>query len=136
MANYKVDAVEGIGPVMGAKLRAAGIMDTDALLEAVSTRTKRSMLAKTTEISEKIILRFANMVDLFRIKGVGPQYAELLEASGVDTVKELAQRVPANLHKKMEEVNTSKNLSGRVPTEKEIIQWVEEAKELPRTIEY
>jgi predicted flap endonuclease-1-like 5' DNA nuclease len=136
MANYKVEAVEGIGPVMGEKLRAAGIMDTDALLEAVLTRAKRSALAKTADISEKIILRFANMVDLFRIKGVGPQYAELLEVSGVDTVKELAQRVPANLHKKMEEVNTVKNLSGRVPSEKEISQWVEEAKELPRSIEY
>lgn len=136
MGNYKVEAVEGIGPVLGQKLRSAGITDTDTLLQAVTTPAKRSDLAKKTEIPEKNILRFANMVDLFRIKGIGPQYAELLEVSGVDTVKEMAQRVPQNLLQKMEEVNAQRHICGRVPTEKELIRWVSEAKELPRTIEY
>lgn len=136
MGNYKVEAVEGIGPVMGDKLRKAGILDTDTLLLSVDTPAKRTALAKETEIPEKTVLRFANMVDLFRIKGIGPQYAELLEASGVDTVKELAQRVPANLLAKIGEVNALRNLCGRIPTEKEMIRWVAEAKELPRVLEY
>lgn len=136
MGNYKVDAVEGIGPVMGEKLRKAGISDTDTLLQSLTTPTKRSSLSKETGIPEKTVLRFANMVDLFRIKGIGPQYAELLEASGVDTVKELAQRVPANLLGKLDEVNSARNISGRIPTEKELVRWVSEAKELPRVLEY
>lgn len=136
MASYKVEKVEGIGAVYGEKLRAAGISDTDELLSAVTTPSKRAQLAKSTAIPEKNILRFANMVDLFRIKGIGPQYAELLEASGVDTVKELAQRVPANLLKKLEETNEAKHLSKRVPTEKEVVKWVAEAASLPRVIEY
>jgi len=105
MAHYKIDAVEGIGAVYGEKLRSSGINDTGELLTALSTPAKRTAVAKETGIPEKNITRFANMVDLFRIKGVGPQYSELLEASGVDTTKELAQRVPSNLLKKMDEVN-------------------------------
>ncbi|AFV98518.1 MULTISPECIES: DUF4332 domain-containing protein [unclassified Sulfuricurvum] len=136
MAHYKIDAVEGIGTVYGEKLRSSGINDTGELLTALSTPAKRTAVAKETGITEKNITRFANMVDLFRIKGVGPQYSELLEASGVDTTKELAQRVPSNLLKKMDEVNSSKNLSKRIPTEKELVRWIEEAKSLPRVIEY
>jgi len=136
MASYRIEKVEGIGSVYGEKLRSVGITDTDELLSAVKTATQRANLAKNTAIPEKNILRFANMVDLFRIKGIGPQYAELLEASGVDTVKELAQRVPSNLLKKMEETNEVKHLSKRVPTEKELIKWVAEASSLPRAIEY
>ncbi|OHD83400.1 MAG: ferredoxin [Sulfuricurvum sp. RIFCSPHIGHO2_12_FULL_44_8] len=136
MAHYKIDAVEGIGTVYGEKLRSSGINDTGELLTALSTPAKRTAVAKETGIPEKNITRFANMVDLFRIKGVGPQYSELLEASGVDTTKELAQRVPSNLLKKMDEVNSSKNLSKRIPTEKELVRWIEEAKSLPRVIEY
>ena|SRR3989338_1614685 len=136
MAHYKIDAVEGIGTVYGEKLRSSGINDTGELLTALSTPAKRTAVAKETGIPEKSITRFANMVDLFRIKGVGPQYSELLEASGVDTTKELAQRVPSNLLKKMDEVNSSKNLSKRIPTEKELVRWIEEAKSLPRVIEY
>lgn len=136
MASYKIEAVEGIGEVYGEKLRSVGIKDTEELLNALTTPSKRSVIANNTAIPEKHILRFANMVDLFRIKGVGPQYSELLEASGVDTSKELAQRVPANLLHKMDEVNRTKNLSKRIPTEKELIRWIEEAKSLPRVIEY
>lgn len=136
MASYKIEAVEGIGEVFGEKLRLVGIKDTHELLHALSSPTKRSSVAKNTAIPEKHILRFANMVDLFRIKGVCPQYSELLEASGVDTTKELAMRVPSNLLKKMDEVNSAKNLSKRIPTEKELVRWIEEAKSLSRIIEY
>ncbi len=136
MAHYKIEAVEGIGPVYGEKLNSAGIKDTGELLHALSTPAKRSAMAKETGIPEAHISRFSNMVDLFRIKGVGPQYSELLEASGVDTIKELAQRVPSNLLKKMDEVNSAKNLSRRIPTEKELVRWIEEAKTLPHVLEY
>lgn len=136
MAHYKIDAVEGIGAEYSEKLHSFGIKDTGELLTALATPAKRTVVTKETGIPATHIMRFANMADLFRIKGVGPQYSELLESSGVDTTKELAQRVPSNLLKKMDEVNSSKNLSKRIPTEKELIRWIEEAKSLPRAIEY
>lgn len=136
MANYKIEEIEGIGPALGEKLRTVGITTTDKLLEEVKTKAQRQQLAEKTEISEKLILRFANMVDLFRIKGIGQEYSDLLEASGVDTVPELATRNPENLLAKMEEVNEAKNLTRRVPTLKEIEKWVAEAKELPRVLTY
>lgn len=136
MANYKIEEIEGIGPAMGEKLRNAGINNTDKLLEGTKTPKQRSELAESTGISPKLILRFANMADLFRITGVGQEYAELLEAAGVDTVPELAQRRPDNLTAKMEEVNTEKKLVRRTPSLKEVEKWVAEAKELPRALEY
>ena len=136
MANYKIEEIEGIGPVMGEKLRAAGVKTTDALLENTKTKKQRQDLAEATGISEKLILRFANMADLFRINGVGQEFAELLEAAGVDTVPELAQRRPDNLTAKMEEVNAEKKLTRRTPSLKEVEKWVAEAKELPRALEY
>ena len=136
MANYKIEEIEGIGPVMGEKLRAAGVKTTDALLENTKTKKQRQDLAEATGISEKLILRFANMADLFRINGVGQEFAELLEAAGVDTVPELALRRPDNLTAKMEEVNAEKKLTRRTPSLKEVEKWVAEAKELPRALEY
>lgn len=136
MANYKVEEIEGIGPVMGEKFRAEGISTTDKLLEASLTKKQRIDLAEKTGISEKLILRFANMADLFRITGVGQEFAELLEAAGVDTVPELAQRRADNLTAKMEEVNEAKKLTRRTPTQKEVEKWVEEAKSLPRFLQY
>lgn len=136
MANYKIEEIEGIGPVMGEKLRAVGVNNTDKLLEATKTKKQRKDLAASTDISEKLILRFANMADLFRITGVGQEFAELLEAAGVDTVPELAQRRPDNLTAKMEEVNETKKLTRRTPSLIEVEKWVAEAKELPRVLEY
>lgn len=136
MANYKIEEVEGIGPVMGEKLREAAVNNTDKLLENTKTKKQRKDLAEQTGISEKLILKFANMVDLFRIDGVGSEYAELLEVAGVDTVPELAQRKPENLTAKMEEVNAEKNLIRRTPSLKEVEKWVAQAKELPRMLEY
>lgn len=136
MANYKVIEVEGIGPKMAEQLNNAGINTTDELLAACKTKTMRKALADKSGIAEGYILRFANMVDLFRIDGVGSEYADLLEAAGVDTVKELAMRVPTNLTKKMEETNEAKKLVRRTPTLAMVEKWVAQAKELPRMLEY
>lgn len=136
MANYKIDEVEGIGKVFGEKLRKVGIKNTDALHAAARTKAMRKELAEQSGIPEDKLLSFANHVDLFRIHGVGGQYAELLEAAGVDTVKELAQRKPENLTQKMEEVNAEKKLVRRVPPLKSVEKWIDEAKKLPRGLEY
>lgn len=136
MANYKVEEIEGVGPVMGEKMREAGVNTTDKLLESTQTPKQRKELAEATGISPKLILRFANMADLFRINGVGQEYAELLEAAGVDTVPELAQRNAENLTAKMEEVNEEKNLVRRTPSLTVVEKWVEEANILPRVLTY
>jgi len=136
MANYKIEEIEGIGPVLGKQLRDAGINNTDKLLENSKTPKQRKQLAEASGIAEKLILRFANMADLFRISGVGQEYSELLEKSGVDTVAELAQRKADNLTKKMETVNAEKNLTRRTPSLKEVEKWIEQAKTLPRALEY
>lgn len=136
MANYKIEEIEGIGSVTGEKLRNAGITNTDKLLANSKTKKQRQQLADTSGISEKQILKFANMADLFRINGVGQEFAELLEAAGVDTVPELAQRNAENLSAKMEEVNNEKKLTRRNPSLKEVEKWVDEAKNLPRVLEY
>jgi predicted flap endonuclease-1-like 5' DNA nuclease len=134
MANMQIEAIEGIGPAYGDKLATAGITDTDKLLELCCDKKGRKDVSEKTGISEKQLLTWANMADLFRIKGVGPEFAELLEGSGVDTVKELATRNAANLAAKMAEVNAEKKLTRSVPSEKVVTGWVEQAKGLPATI--
>lgn len=136
MANYKIEEIEGIGPVLGEKLRSVGVTTTDKLLEETKTKAQRKELAEKTGISEAEILRFANMADLFRIMGIGQEYSDLLEASGVDTVPELATRNAENLLAKMEEVNKAKELTRKVPSLKEVEKWIAEAKELPRALTY
>lgn len=136
MAQYKIEDVEGIGPAYGEKLRAAGISNTDQLLVAGKTKKGRVELAEKTGIGESLILKWVNMVDLYRVKGIGSEFSELLEASGVDTVKELKHRVPANLTQKMIEVNTRKKLTRRVPTQAVVAEWIEQAKTLPAAVEY
>lgn len=136
MANYKIEDVEGIGEVVGKKFRDAGVKDTDSLLANARTVSERKKLAEATGLSAQRILKFANMVDLYRISGIGSEYAELLEASGVDTVPDLARRTPESLTAKMEEINAAKKLTRRVPTLAEVTKWVAQAKELPRVLEY
>lgn len=136
MANKKIDDVEGIGPAIGEKLRSAGVSDTDTLLKESKTPAQRKALAAKAGLTDKQILKFANMVDLYRISGVGAEYAELLEAAGVDTVPELARRRADNLTTAMADLNTAKKLVRRVPTETEVAKWVEQAKGLPRMLEY
>ena len=136
MANKKIQDVEGIGPAIGAKFEAAGVKDTDTLLKEAKTPAQRKALAAKSGLTEKQVLRFANMVDLYRVKGIGSEYADLLEAAGVDTVPELGTRRADNLTKAMADVNGKKNLVRRLPTETEVAGWIEQAKGLPRMLDY
>ncbi len=132
----KITAIEGIGDVYGAKLVELGIKTTDQLLERVADKKGRQELAETLGVSEKLVLNWANRADLFRVKGIGEEYSDLLEAAGVDTVPELAQRNPENLHKKLLEVNAQKKLVRRPPSLNQVKSWVEQAKEMPRKLTY
>lgn len=134
MANKKITEIEGIGPVLGERFTAAGVKDTDTLLEKGGTKAGRKALAEATELSESRILTFVNMADLFRISGVAGEYAELLVCAGVDTVKELATRNAANLADKLAEVNAEKNLTRKVPTVGQVEGWVKQAGELPQAV--
>ncbi|MBP5770380.1 MAG: DUF4332 domain-containing protein [Bacteroidaceae bacterium] len=133
---YKIIDIEGVGDVYAEKLTAVGIVKVSDLLEKCATPKGRQQLAEQTGISDKLILRWTNHADLFRIKGVGPQFAELLEAAGVDTVKEFRHRVPENLQPKLEETNAEKRLVRRVPSLKEVVKMVEEAKALEPVVTY
>lgn len=133
---YKIIDIEGIGPVYAEKLIAAGIETAAALLEKCSAPAGRKALAEETGISDKLILTWANHADLFRVKGIGPQFAELLEAAGVDTVKELKHRNAANLAAKILEVNEEKHLVRRVPVEIEVQRMIEFAQGLEGVMTY
>ena len=128
--------IEGIGEKYVNKLREVGVRSVEDLLKMGAAPAGRKELAAKSGVKPELILEWVNHADLFRIKGVGSEYADLLEASGVDTVKELAQRSSANLYKKMDEVNQKKNLVQRLPTEKQIGDWVTQAKSLKRIITY
>lgn len=132
----KLIDVEGIGEVYAQKLKAAGVGSTEALLKVGATPKGRQELAEKTGVSEKLILEWVNHVDLFRIRGVGSEYSDLLEAAGVDTVPELAQRNPGHLLEKMTAVNAEKKLVRRLPVLSQVQSWVEQAKSLPRQITY
>lgn len=132
--GYPIEDIEGIGPAYGAKLDEAGIKTTDDFLKLCAGKKGRTDVAGRTGLSEKLILTWANLADLMRISGVGPQYSELLEAAGVDTVKELATRNAESLAVKMEEVNAAKNLSGAAPAKSVVETWVVQAKSLDPTI--
>lgn len=133
---YKIIDIEGIGPVYAEKLIAVGIDTAAKLLDKCAAPAGRKALEDETGISGKLILTWANHADLFRVKGIGPQFAELLEASGVDTVKELGHRNAANLAAKMLEVNDEKHLVRRVPVEIEVQRMIDQAKELPGVMTY
>jgi predicted flap endonuclease-1-like 5' DNA nuclease len=128
--------VEGIGGIYAQKLREAGIATTQALLEQGASPQGRTKIAEKTGISGTLILEWVNHVDLFRIKGVGEEYSDLLEEAGVDTVPELAQRNPENLHQKLVAVNQAKKLVRRLPTQAQVSDWIEQAKRLPRVVTY
>ncbi|MDR1861168.1 MAG: DUF4332 domain-containing protein [Bacteroidales bacterium] len=136
--SYSIDKIEGIGAAYADKLKVAGIKTTDDLLTQAATRSAREKLAEATGISEKLILRWANHADLFRIKGISSQFAELLEAAGVDTVKEFRHRVPENLHAKLDEINAKgkHQLSGRVPSVKELSDMIAQAQSVEPKISY
>jgi predicted flap endonuclease-1-like 5' DNA nuclease len=132
----KLLAIEGIGPVYAEKLRAAGIGTVESLLEEGASPKGRQALAERTGISNQLLLEWINHADLFRIKGVGEEYSDLLEEAGVDTVPELAQRNAENLFAKMGEVNAQKHLVRRLPTQAQVADWIAQAKALPRVVTY
>ncbi|MEW5871236.1 MAG: DUF4332 domain-containing protein [Chloroflexota bacterium] len=132
----KLIDIEGIGATYAQKLQDAGIAKAEELLEKGATPKGRKEIAEKSGISDALILEWVNHVDLFRIKGVGEEYADLLEAAGVDTIPELAQRKAENLLKKLEEVNQAKKLVRRLPLQSQVADWIEQAKQLPRVITY
>ncbi len=132
----KIEEVEGIGPTYGEKLRNAGVATIEDLLEKGCGKGGRKSIAEATGLSESQILKWVNMADLFRIKGVAGEYAELLEVSGVDTVKELRTRNAENLYAKMEEVNAEKKLCRKCPSQSAVTDWIEQAKSLPPKVEH
>ena len=134
--DYKIIDIEGIGDVYAEKLQAAGINKVNELLEKCAAPKGRKELAEATGITEKLILKWTNHADLFRINGVGPQFAELLEAAGVDTVKEFRHRVAENLQPKLVEVNDQKNICNRVPAVSEVQKMIDQAKELEPKMTY
>ena len=134
--SYPIAEIEGIGPVYAGKLEAAGIKTTGALLKRAASPKGRKELSSESGLEESQILKWANMADLMRVKGVGEEYSELLEAAGVDTVKELRNRRADNLHAKMVEVNAAKKLVRVLPGLSNVERWVAHAKELDPVMTY
>lgn len=128
--------IEGIGQKYGKILKENGIPTVKALLKAGATPKGREAIAAKTGISEKLILEWVNLADLFRIKGVGEEYSDLLEEAGVDTVVELATRKPENLYQKLGETNSKKKLVRQLPTQADVEDWVTQAKKLDRIVKY
>ena len=131
--SYKIEQIEGIGAAYAAKLATAGIKTTDDLLAKCAAKKGRVKVAEETGISPKLILKWTNHADLFRVNGIAGQFAELLEAAGVDTLKEFRHRVPANLQPKLVAVNNEKNLCNRVPSVAELEKMIAQAKAMEPT---
>ena len=130
----KLTDIEGIGPAIAEKLLSAGITSVDGLLKACGSAKGRKEVAAKTGLDEKDLLEWTNHADLFRIKGIGSEYEDLLEAAGVDTCPELAKRKANNLTKKMEEINAEKKLVRRTPPESVVEDWINQAKKLPKIV--
>jgi len=131
-----INEIEGIGPSHTKKFAEVGVTTVEHLLKAGATPKGRKDLATKTGFHEHHLLKWVNQADLLRIKGVGRQYAELLQASGVDSVKELAQRKPDHLHEKLKESNQAKRQVHIVPNLTSVTEWISEAKKLPRVVSY
>lgn len=128
--------IEGIGPVYAEKLKKVGIRTTDALLKRGASPEGRKEIEAASGISHSLILEWVNLADLYRIKGIGCEYSDLLEEAGVDTVVELANRVAQNLREKLVEVNSTKKLVRKLPGMKQVHAWIQDAKRLPRVVTY
>ena len=131
-----IDMIEGLGHRQATKLRKARVRTTEALLKRGATRKGRRSLAEEVAISEKLILEWVNRADLMRVKGVGEEYSDLLEAAGVDTIKELRRRNPQNLLSAMVDINAKKKLVRRLPTVSMVSRWVEHAGALEPIVRY
>lgn len=132
----RIIEIEGIGETYAKTLADQGVATTEILLEKCATPAGRNELANQTGLSGKLILKWANRADLFRIKGIGSEYADLLEIASVDTVPDLSRRNPANLIQAITAANEEKELVRKVPTEKQVSDWIEQAKALPRVLKY
>lgn len=132
----RIADIEGIGSVYASKLAKIGIRSTDALLKRGATSKARQELVAVSGIGHKLILEWVNLADLYRIKGVGSEYSDLLEEAGVDTVVELAKRDADHLSVKMQEINEKKNLVNKLPGRKLVSKWIRQAKKLPRVVSY
>jgi len=128
--------IEGIGEKFAEKLQSAGVRTTEALLKKGGTSANRKDLAMQIDVSDHQILEWVNRADLYRIKGVGSEYADLLEAAGVDTVRELAKRQAGNLFENLKMINDEKKKVRKLPTADQVAEWVKQAKSLPRAVEY
>lgn len=128
--------IEGIGEAFADKLAEAKIGSTQTLLQRGATRAGRKAIAQLTGVESKRILDWVNRADLFRIHGVAEEYSDLLEAAGVDTVVELATRNAEHLFEKMKDVNDRRKLVRRPPALSMVQAWIEQAKQLPRIVEY
>ena len=134
--SYKIEEIEGIGPSFAKKLSAAKISTTNDLLKFCNTAKGRSAVSKTAGVSEHQVLKWTNLADLMRVSGIGSEYSELLEAAGVDTVKELKNRNAENLAAKMKETNSAKKLTRTTPSAKTVQHWIDYAAKLPGVITY
>ncbi len=134
--SYNITEIEGIGVVFAEKLANTGIVTTDDLLRECASPAGRKNVTGATGISETLVLKWTNMADLMRISGVGPQFSELLNGAGVDTVKELRTRNTANLAAKMEEVNSVKSLTRAVPPAATVEKWITAAKTMDPILTY
>jgi Domain of unknown function (DUF4332) len=134
--SYPITDIDGIDGEVAAVLKSVGIRSTGRLLEGARTVRGRKMLALKTGFDERLVLSWANVADRMRVKGIRKEYAELLHAAGVDTVKELKYRNPANLAKAMAEANKRRKMVRLLPSEKLVGRWIENAKKLPLKITY
>jgi predicted flap endonuclease-1-like 5' DNA nuclease len=134
--GYKIADIEGIGPSYAGKLAVAKISTTNDLLKLCNSARGRSSVSATTGVSEHQLLKWTNLADLMRVSGIGSEFSELLEAAGVDTIKELRNRNPENLAAKMKEVNAVKKLTRTTPGTKTLQQWIKNAAKLPPVITY
>lgn len=132
----KISDIEGIGSAYAKKLTKAGIRSTEALLKRGASQKGRKEVATAAGVSHTLVLEWVNRADLYRIKGIGRQYSDLLEKSGVDTVVKLSNRVADGLYKKMGDVNEKKNLVNQMPGLKQVKKWIVQAKKLPRVVTY
>ncbi len=132
----KLTTIEGIGEASATKLKTAGVGSVESLLKKGATPQGRKEISQTSGMDDGRVLKFVNHADLMRIKGIGGEYAELLEAAGVDTVVELSRRNAVNLHAKMKEVNTEKKLVRQVAAQSQVEDWIRQAKRLPRAVHY
>ena len=132
----KIADIEGVGPAYAEQLQGAGVVTTDDLLAKGGTKSGREALASATSISEKLILEWVNHADLMRIDGVGSEYSDLLEAAGVDSPAELAQRNAGSLAKTFGELDTARNTVRRIPSEDVIAIWIEDARKLEKVVDH